>query len=95
MASVTKDIGSADDWTDGLAVKGSFDLSISGVFEGVVTVQRSFDGGVSWADVDSFSAPIETFGQQPAYSLYRVGIAAGDYVSGVATVALIEGDLSD
>jgi hypothetical protein len=94
MTTVTKEISAENTWTDSINIKGGFDLSISGTFSATVTVQRSFDGGSSWSAVDTFNSPIETFGHQPTYSVYRAGVATGDYVSGTATVTLIEGDLS-
>lgn len=95
MTVVTKEISAENTWSDPINVKGRFDLSISGTFSATVTVQRSFDGGSSWAAVDTFTAPIETFGEQPSYSTYRVGVATGDYTSGTVTVSLIEEDLSE
>ena len=94
MASVTADIDAQNTFTSGLDVKGNFDLSISGTFVGTVTVQRSFDGGQNWLDVDTFTGPVETFGSQPTSAVYRVGIKTGDYTSGTASVALYDEDLS-
>ena len=95
MASVTKAITGENQWTDAIEVRGGFDLSIDGSFVATVTVQRSFDGGVSWGDVDTFTAPIETYGVQPHSALYRVGVATGDYTSGALGVALYEENLSE
>lgn len=95
MAKVEVEVTAEDTWSDSIPVKGRFDLSISGVFVATVTVQRSFDGGSSWSDVDTFTDVIETYGEQPSYALYRVGVASGDYTSGTVTAVLIEEDLSD
>jgi hypothetical protein len=66
-----------------------FNLSISGTWVGTVTVQRSFDGGSTWLDVDSFTSNVETFGTDDEHdTLYRVGIKTGDYTSGTAVVRL-------
>ena len=94
MASVTASITAQDSWSDGIDIKGSFDLSISGTFSATVTVQRSFDGGSTWADVDTFTGPTETYGVQPHYAVYRVGVATGDYTSGTAVVSIYDEDLS-
>ena len=94
MASVTKSISAENTWSDPIEIRGNFDLSIAGTFSATVTVQRSFDGGSTWNDVDTFTAPIETFGSQPHYAKYRVGVASGNYTSGTADVALYEEDLS-
>ena len=94
MSTVTKSVSAEDTWSDPLEVLNGFDLSISGTFVGTVTVQRSFDGGSVWRDVDTFTGPIETFGTQPSYSNYRVGIASGNYTSGTAVVTLFDNNLS-
>jgi hypothetical protein len=93
MASVTKAITGENQWSDSIEIKGGFDLSIDGTFVATVTVQRSFDGGTSWGDVDTFTSPTETYGVQPSFALYRVGVATGDYTSGTVDVALYEEDL--
>jgi hypothetical protein len=82
MAILPKDTGETtasivaqNTFTDGLYTVGSFNLSISGTFSATVTVQRSFDVGVTWADVDTFTAPIETAGYDPeVVVLYRAGV---------------------
>ena len=94
MSKVTKEISAENTFSDPIEVKGTFDLSIAGTFVATVTVQRSFDGGSSWSDVETFTAPIETYGVQPTYANYRVGVATGDYGSGTVTVTLYEGDIS-
>ena len=94
MSTVTKSVSAENTWSDALEVLNDFDLSISGTFVGTVTVQRSFDGGSVWRDVDTFTSPIETSGFQPSFSNYRVGIASGGYTSGTAVVTLIDNNLS-
>ena len=94
MASVSVTVGAENQWTDGVEVKGGFDLSISGTFSATVTVQRSFDNGASWNAVDTFTAPIETYGVQPNFALYRAGVATGNYVSGSPVITLYESDPS-
>ena len=94
MTTVTKSVSAEDTWSDTLEVLNDFDLSVSGTFAGTVTVQRSFDGGSTWRDVDTFTSPIETCGFQASFSNYRVGIASGDYTSGTAVVTLIDNNLS-
>ena len=94
MTSVTKAVAAENTWSDPINIKGTFDLSIAGTFVATVTVQRSFDGGSSWADVDTFAAETETYGVQPHYSQYRVGVASGNYTSGTANVTLRDEELS-
>jgi len=86
---VTKDVGAENTFSDGLYVVGDFNLSISGTFVGTVTVQRSFDQGSTWRDVDTFTAPIETAGSDPEpVVVYRAGIKTGEYTSGTASIRI-------
>ena len=86
---VTKDISAQNTFSDGLYVVGAFNLSISGTFVGTVTVQRSFDQGATWRDVDTFTAPIETAGSDPEpVVVYRAGIKTGEYTSGTASIRI-------
>ena len=88
--SVTASISAQNTFTDKLDVRGHFGLSISGTWAGTVTVQRTFDNGSTWHDVDTFTANTETYGFDPISCRYRVGIKAGEYTSGTAVVALYE-----
>lgn len=64
-------------------VSGQFNLSLSGTWVASVTVQRSFDDGANWLDVESFSANSEQIGLEPEDdTLYRFGIKTGNYTSG-------------
>lgn len=86
---VTKDVSAENTFSDGLYVVGDFNLSISGTFVGTVTVQRSFDQGSTWRDVDTFTAPIETAGSDPEpVVVYRAGIKTGEYTSGTASIRI-------
>jgi hypothetical protein len=86
---VTKDISAQNTFSDGLYVVGDFNLSISGTFVGTITVQRSFDQGATWRDVDTFTAPIETAGSDPEpVVVYRAGIKTGEYTSGTASIRI-------
>tara|TARA_R100000030_G_scaffold98129_1_gene87743 strand:- start:143 stop:439 length:297 start_codon:yes stop_codon:yes gene_type:complete len=86
---VEKDISAENTFSDGIYVEGDFSFSISGTFVGTVTVQRSFDAGSTFRDVDSFTAPIETagFDGEPIV-VYRAGIKTGDYSSGTASIRI-------
>jgi hypothetical protein len=92
MDVVTKAVGAEDTFSDALSLRGDFSLSIAGTFVGTVTVQRSFDAGSTWANVDDFTGVIETAGYEPVGAQYRVGIATGNYTSGTATCTLREND---
>jgi len=43
-------------------LKGYFNLSVSGTWAGTLTVQRSWDSGDTWLDVDTFIANKEEYG---------------------------------
>jgi len=85
--TVSADINAEDTFTDSIQLFGHFNLSISGNFSATVTVQRSFDK-TTWYDVDVFTSASEEVGYEPQEMYYRVGIKAGDYTSGTASVFL-------
>ena len=72
MAVLSKDTGlvtaaltAENTFTDWIYSTKEFNLSISGTFVGTITVQRAFDMASPDADaryVDTFTAPIETYG---------------------------------
>ena len=90
MTSVTKSITAENTFSDSLPLVGHFNLSISGTFVATVTVQRSFDSGSTWLDVDTFTSSTETYGFDPHQVYYRVGVKTGDFTSGTVVVALYE-----
>lgn len=67
--------------------RAGLNLSITGLTDSTVTVQRSFDGGTNWADVvqyvtgdgvnNSVQKVIEANGE--GMEAFRVGIKTGDY----------------
>lgn len=65
---------------------GSVDLSVSGVTDSTVTVQRSLDEGATVKDVEQFTADVEKIivGSNRS-TLYRVGVKTGDH--GTDTIA--------
>lgn len=86
---VEKDITAQNTFSDGIYTEGGFNLSISGTFVATVTVQRSFDQGATWRDVDTFTAPIETYGQDPEpVVVYRAGVKTGDFTSGTVSIRI-------
>ena len=48
-----------------IALGGAFNLSLSGFGVATVDVERSFDEGVTWLSVDSFTADVEKVGNEP------------------------------
>ncbi len=79
----------ADQGTNALAVgRLGFNLSISGTFVATIHLQRSFDNGVTWLDVETFTAPIERVGDAPENMEIRLFIKSGNYTSGSAVCRL-------
>lgn len=67
----------------------SFNLSISGTWSGTITLQRSFDGGVTWLDVQDYTANAEDVVSSPEPGvLWRAGFKTGEYTSNTAVVRL-------
>lgn len=91
MDVVTKTISAQNTFSDGLSLRGDFSLSVSGLSDSTVTVQRSFDNS-TWADVDTFTANYEGNGYEGVGALYRAGIKTGDYGSDTVVVTLREND---
>ena len=91
MAVRTKTVTAENQMSDPVKLSGYFNLSISGTWAGTVTVQRSFDLGDTWHDVDTFTSNTEEYGLEPEHSnvvYYRIGIKTGNYGSGSAVLRL-------
>ncbi len=88
--SATKRITGENLYSDAVELTGYFNLSISSdSWDGTVTVQRSFDSGSNWLDVDTWTADTEEYGLEPEKDIqYRVGTKTGEYTSGSCTVRL-------
>lgn len=89
----TVTITAQNTWTDGVRMKwreNRLNLSVSGVTDSTVTLQRSEDGGTTWLDVQQFTANAETFIEDAGDdTLYRVGVKTGEY--GTDTVVVLLG----
>jgi len=87
--ATTRSITAANQFTDAVEMVGYFNLSISGTWAGTVTVQRSFDGGSTWHDVDTWTENAQEYGLEPEGGIqYRVGIKTDEYTSGTCVVRL-------
>ena len=76
-------------FTDWAQLKGEADLSISGVADSTVTVQRTLDGGTTIKDVESFVVDVEkSISASISGVHYRVGIKTGDYGSDTVLVEI-------
>ena len=76
-------------FTEWAQLKGVADLSISGLSDSVVTVQRTLDNGENIKDVENFSADVEKIIISSISGiLYRVGIKTGDYGTDTVVVEI-------
>lgn len=87
--SIASDPG-VDSFTTTIRMPNRFNVSISGTWAGTVHLQRSFDTGTTWVDVDSFTANIETTVDDPQTGgpYYRIGMKNGGYTSGTVNLRL-------
>lgn len=73
-------------FTDSIEAHGLFNLSFSGLADTTkITLQRSYDGGTLWKDLDWWDADDddESMGYEVESGvLHRLGIKTGDYDSG-------------
>lgn len=92
----------ADSFTSGAIYRGTFNVSISGTWEGTVTLQRSFDrvnaagaddaakdAASTWRDVSVYTGNVEDVAYEPEGNVYyRIGVSNGDYTSGTCNMRL-------
>ena len=89
-ALVTADIIAQNTYSDEVEMRGYFNFSLSGTWTAVVFVQRSFDSGSTWLDVESFTENTQQKGLEPEGGvLYRFGVKTGGFGAGT-----VEGRLS-
>ena len=88
--SITLSISAQNTFSDSMPIRGEFDLSLSGTWAGTVYIQRSFDVGATWVDVQSYTANIEDRGTEPCDGVwYRFGVKTGGYTSGTVVGRLV------
>lgn len=76
-------------FTTPVNVTGLFNLSITGIWVGTITIQRSFDSGTVWKDVNTFTANTEAMDIEPeGVVVWRAGFKTGQYTSGTANVRI-------
>ena len=97
MAQLTiKTIAAQNTFTDPVLIRaGYFSLSIQGLTDSTVTVQKSYDQATitNWEDVDTFSVPAEDVGFEPEDVYYRAGIKTGDYGTDTVIIRIGSNDL--
>lgn len=92
----TKTITAENQWTGALDLIGFFNYSAQGTFVATVTLQRSFDDGSTWEDVDSNDSAFSLSGFEPLapfkfskpHVKYRLGVKTGDFTSGSISARL-------
>ena len=76
----TETITAQNTFTDWAEIAGDGHISVSGISDSTITVQRSFDEGSTIKDVESFVADFEkVINGGGSRVFYRVGIKTGDY----------------
>ena len=80
----------ADSYTTAETFTGRFNMSISGTWTGTVRLERSFDDGSTWVEVDSWTGNKQAVINEPQERglPYRLGMANGDYSSGTVYLRL-------
>ena len=89
MARVTRTIKGSNQFTDPVKLSGYFNVSISGTWVGTITVQRSWNLGDTWLDVDTWTANTEEYGLEPEHTnvvLYRIGTKADANFAGTSAI---------
>ena len=85
----TKTITAQNQFSSSVVLTGYFNLSISGTWVATVTVQRSFDSGDTWFNVDTFTENTQEYGLEPERDVYyRIGVKTGDFTSGEVVLRL-------
>ena len=92
---VSASITAQNTFTDAITVEGSgnrriFTITVSGTWVATVRLQRSFDLGATWEDVDtrtnSSTTLDDTLDNQDIQ--YRIGVKTGEFTSGTVEVSL-------
>lgn len=91
---VTKSITAENIWSGALTPKdglhgGGLNISISGTWVATITLQRSFDLGVTWHEVTTYEANMQKALVEPEHGVqYRIGVKTGEFTSGIVEVRL-------
>jgi hypothetical protein len=91
---VTLSASGENQFTSEITVEGTereFEVVITGTWTATVTLQRSFDEGVTWRDYTTYTTNTTTTvndGLTNQLVWYRIGVITGDYTSGTAELTL-------
>ena len=95
ISVVEKTITAENQFTDWIFIDKNdrFTLNIKGTFDATVTLQKSYDAGVTiWDDeVDFNSYSNETGKPQGQSAHFRVGVKTGNFTSGTVDVRMGRG----
>lgn len=90
--TITEDAPTAGTWAPTLRVaKGKFNITVATVaaWVGTVRLQRSFNDGSTWYDVETWTADVEKVADEPEGAVdYRIGMNDTDWTSGQVLVRL-------
>jgi hypothetical protein len=91
----SKDISAENSYTNTMWVDSneSVIISLTGTWAATVTLQRSYDEGLTWLDYYQYTSNISTLVIEVEDDvLYRLGIKTGDYTSGtvVAIIGMLD-----
>lgn len=94
--NVLQAVSAENVFTDYIIVQGvgsvrTFVINITGTWTATITLQRSFDEGASWSDVNNYTSNITTTINDSLDNQivrYRIGIKTGNYTSGTANLSL-------
>lgn len=82
MVAETEIVDAENMFTEPLFVSGGkFDVSLSGISDSTITVQRRRREEDSWLDIQSFTADIELTGRMSGPWWVRAGVKTGSYGS--------------
>lgn len=84
-------ITGADQFTDWMPIHGKFNLSITipSAFSGTVTLQRRFGTSGPEGDLETYTEATQKQGEEFEDAIfYRIGVKAGEFVSGGVDVRL-------
>ncbi|MFN0043573.1 MAG: hypothetical protein ACKVSF_10235 [Alphaproteobacteria bacterium] len=79
----TASISAQNIFCDPIQLSGPFNFSLSGTWSATVWLQRSYDGGSTWLDVQGYTANVEdAWSEHEVGVLWRFGVKTGGYTSG-------------